>query len=198
MKKPFSLSADRNKKPIFSELQLELFGNERVLEVASGTGQHACFFAAQLPNLTWQPSELEEQISGIKAWISELNLANILEPIVLDVNAKLWSIQQVDVCYTSNSFHIVSMESIVSIFNGCKQVLSPNGKLIVYGPFKINGEHVSQSNKLFDRQLRASNPDSGVRDLHELDTLAQSAGFSPQRSRKMPANNLLVVWDNTA
>lgn len=197
MNKPFSPSADRNKEPILNALKSELSANQRVLEIGSGTGQHACYFAAALPNIIWQPTELKQNISTISGWINEENIENILEPKELDVDAHPWPVMSADVCFSSNMFHIVSMHSIRSIFSGCKAALEDDGKLCVYGPFSIDGQHTSASNKHFDQQLRASDPNSGIRDLSELDEIAQQSGFNACRRIAMPANNFLVVWEIT-
>jgi len=194
MNQPFSPSADRNKQSILEALKRELAGNELVLEIGSGTGQHACHFAANLPNIKWQATELKDNIPAIESRIREQSCINLLDPYELDVNVLPWPANNVQVCYTSNTFHIVSMQSIRSIFEGCKQVLCHSGKLCVYGPFSINGSHTSQGNIQFDRQLRASDPASGIRDLQELDELAKVAGFCACRYIDMPANNLFVVW----
>jgi len=194
MSKPFSPSADRNKHPLLTELSSELNGDEHVLEIGSGTGQHACFFTERLSGIYWQPTELAANLPAISAWISEHKHPKILPPLELDVT-KPWPELNAQVCFTCNTFHIVSMEAVQSIFEGCQRVLMSSGKLLVYGPFSLNGKHTSLSNEQFDQQLRASNPDSGIRDLQELDKLAQTAGFSPCRYTQMPANNLFVVWE---
>ena len=179
-------------------LKRELIGNELILEVGSGTGQHACYFAENLPGITWQPTELKQNIPGIEAWVSEYGLVNVLNPHELDVDVLPWPEMKASVCYTCNTFHIIGMHSIQSIFEGCKQVLHASGKLCVYGPFSVNGAHTSQGNFQFNQQLRASDPASGVRDLQELDAIAKRAGFSPCRHIDMPANNFFVVWERVS
>lgn len=195
MNKPFSPSADRNKEFILSTLRQELAADQLVLEIGSGTGQHACYFAAALPNVIWQPTELKQNIPGIDSWMDEQNLENILEPKALDVDVHPWPVTHANVCFTCNTFHIVGMPSVRSIFEGCNTVLRDGGKLCVYGPFAIDGQHTSAGNQQFDQQLRTSNPNSGVRDLSELDAIAQQLGFNAYRSITMPANNLFVVWE---
>jgi len=194
MSKPFSPSADRNKHPLLDQLLIELNGDELVMEIGSGTGQHACFFADQLSGISWQPTELKVNLPAIREWISECKHLNILPPLELDVT-KPWPELNAGVCFTCNTFHIVSVDAVQSIFEGCQQVLNPGGKLLVYGPFALNGKHTSSGNEQFDQQLRASDPKSGIRDLQELDTLAQRKGFKPCRYNQMPANNLFVVWE---
>lgn len=195
MKKPHSPSADRNKEVILSVLKPEVSAGQLVLEIGSGTGQHVCVFGSALPDVNWQPTELENNISAINSWIAQHRFGNILEPIVLDVDTHPWPITSADVCFTCNTFHIVSMQSVRSIFQGCKNVLKDTGKLCVYGPFSIGGVHTSHSNALFDQQLRNAEATSGVRDLSELDNIAQQHGFAACRTTAMPANNLFVVWE---
>jgi len=192
---PFSPSADRNKEPILSVLTRELSGSKIVLEIGSGTGQHACFFAGALTDIVWQPTELAENITGITRRINLSGLTNVSEPVVLDVNNQTWPINNADVCFTCNTFHIVSIDSVRSIFKGCASVLGDAGKLCVYGPFTIDGKHVSPSNIDFDQWLRDSDPNSGVRDLSELDEIALSFGYTTCRRIEMPANNFIVVWE---
>lgn len=170
-----------------------------MLEIGSGTGQHACWFAAALPDITWQPTELEQNIPAIGRWLLEFKQAqnndNILNPLVLDVNKHPWPVKRADVCFTSNTFHIVSMPAVRSIFEGCRRVLGDKGKLCVYGPFSINGQHTSDGNEQFDQQLRAEDSASGIRDMTELNELAQQFDFSDCRKMAMPANNFMLVWE---
>ena len=197
MNKPFSASAERNKQAILSKLQIQLNNGDHVLEIGSGTGQHACFFANALPNVIWQPTELQQNIPAINAWLNEHNLKNILEPLVLDINKLPWPKSQANACYTCNTLHIISMDSVHSFFKGCKQVLADKGKLCVYGPFSFDGQHTSPSTEEFDQWLRAADPASGVRDLNHLDSIAQELGFKACRFDKMPANNFFVVWEKS-
>lgn len=195
MKKPFSPSADRNKESILGTLKTELSANQMVLEIGSGTGQHACYFSDALPDVIWQPTELESNIPAIYTWIEEHSLGNLRNPIVLDVDTHPWPIKNAEVCYTCNTLHIMSIQSVRSLFKGSGAVLNNAGKLCVYGPFSIDGQHISPSNALFDQQLRASDPASGVRDLSELNNIAQQYGFAPCRYTALPANNFFVVWE---
>jgi len=127
--------------------------------------------------------------------LAEYKLSNVLAPVILDVNKHPWPVSNADIGFTCNTFHIVSQDSVRSIFKGCQSVFGEKGKLCVYGPFIIDGKHTSTSNADFDQWLRDSDPCSGVRDLTELDKLAQTFGFAPSRRIKMPANNLIVVWE---
>lgn len=194
MKQAFSPSADRNKDAILTVLKFELSPNVRVLEIGSGTGQHACFFTTHLHDVIWQPTELAPNIGHIASRVASHGNANVLKPRELDVNNHPWPITKVDVCYTCNTFHIIGMDAVDSVFKGCRTVLSKGGKLIVYGPFSIQGKHTSTSNQRFDLQLRQQDPASGVRDLTELNAMAQSHGFETYRLTEMPSNNFIVVW----
>lgn len=195
MNKPFSPSAERNRDPILNVLRQELSSTQLVLEIGSGTGQHACYFANALPHLTWQPTELKHNIAAVNSWISTQKLDNILGPLELDVDVQPWPVKSAQACFTCNTFHIVSMDSVRAIFGGAKSALKDGGKLCVYGPFSINGKHTSAGNEQFDQQLRLESTVSGIRDLTELDKIAQSLGFTACRKIEMPANNLLVVWE---
>jgi hypothetical protein len=198
MSKPFAPAAERNQLAILEQLRVELDPARaplKVLEIGSGTGQHACFFAQALPHVLWQPSELGDNIAGIELWLDEAGLSNVLAPLVLDVNAQPWPVTRADACFTCNTLHIVSTDSVAAIFKGARAVLGDAGKLCVYGPFKIDGKHTSPSNHDFSQWLVDSDPRQGVRDLTDLDRLAQGCGFSPSRRIDMPANNLFVVWD---
>lgn len=195
MTKINSPSAQRNKIAILEILKKELPAKHKVLEIGSGTGQHACYFAKALPGVVWQPTELAENIATINDWLHEESLNNVLAPIVLDVDQQPWPVSKFDVCFTCNTLHIVSEDSVHSIFNGCKSVLESGGKLIVYGPFSIDGEHNSQGNREFDLSLRNANPESGIRDLTELDKLASHYDYIPSRRIDMPANNKIVIWE---
>lgn len=195
MNKPCSPSAERNKDPILDVLKRELSAKNTVLEIGSGTGQHACYFANALTDIIWQPTELSENIPTIDLWLSEHSLANVLDPIELDVDVHPWPDASADVCFTCNTFHIVSQASVCSIFQGCQSVLAGSGKLCVYGPFTIEGKHIGAGNEEFDQWLRESDPNSGVRDITQLDEIARQFGFTACRRIEMPANNFMLVWE---
>ena len=194
MKQAFSPSADRNKDAILAVLESELTASVRVLEIGSGTGQHACFFTGQLHDAIWQPTELAPNITHITSHVASNGNANVLQPRELDVNNHPWSVTKADVCYTCNTFHIMGMDAVDSAFKGCRAAMRGGGKLIVYGPFSIQGKYTSESNQHFDQQLRQQNPASGVRDLADLDVIAQSYGFDAYRLIEMPSNNFIVIW----
>ena len=145
--------------------------------------------------MNWQPTELTQHLPVIRHRISQHSLDNILEPMLLDVNVKPWPRTEAQAFYTCNTMHIVGMESIRCIFAGCKEALGQTGKLCVYGPFAIHGKLKGEGNIQFDQELRASNPNSGIKDLSTLDDMARQMGFSTCRYKPMPANNHFVVWE---
>ena len=192
--KPFAQAAYQNRHDILAVLQQELLPGNQVLELGSGTGQHVCHFAPALADIDWQPSELAHNLAGIAQWLEESGHPNIQPPIELDIRWTNWPELNVDVCYSANTFHIVSWASVVSAFKGCSKVLVAGGKLMVYGPFSINGEHTARSNQQFDQHLRAEDPQSGVRDISDLDRVAEDNGFTQARLVEMPVNNFIAVW----
>lgn len=195
MNKPFASAADQNKRPILEVLQRELIGPLKVLEFGSGTGQHACHFCAALPELNWQPSDLADCQAGIRQWIADSGCPNINAPLEFNVLEQPWPAESADVCYTANTFHIVSETAVDAMFSASASLLTPAGRLIVYGPFAINGKHTSRGNEQFDAMLRSGNPDSGIRDLTVLNAIATAIGFKEARVHQMPVNNLLLIWE---
>ena len=192
--KPFAPSADRNKQVILEALQSLLTGDERVFEIGSGTGQHACHIASAMPGLVWQPTELADKLPGIERWIEEYKCTNVLPPVVMDLACDIAPLSNASVCYTANTLHIVSWSLVQALFKFAATLLEDKGKLIVYGPFSINGHHTSEGNRLFDEQLRVSDPQSGIRELGELNELACLHKFSEAKIIDMPANNKLLCW----
>ncbi|MFT4728940.1 MAG: hypothetical protein ACI9UN_003453 [Granulosicoccus sp.] len=193
-KKPYAPSAERNRQAILEVLQHELTEHDHVLEYGSGTGQHLTYFATAMPNVQWMPSDLPEQLPGIRQWINETQCANILPPIALDLRTPKLPDIKVTACYTSNTFHIVGWKLVQQAFICSATSLDEGQKFIAYGPFSLNGQHNSQANSEFDQQLRSNDPESGIRDLYDLNNLATQHGFLPARAIAMPANNQLLVW----
>ncbi len=196
--KPFSPSAERNKEPILQALKPELDEGQTVLEIGSGTGQHICHFAAEVESVSWIPSDVKQNLQSIQNRVQDAQLKNVVNPIELDVNQMPWPVQRVDLCYTCNTLHIMSLASVKAFFIGCSQVLDNVGKIVAYGPFSIGGKHTAQSNAQFDQMLQQSDPLSGIRDINELDKFASASGFNNARRIEMPANNLLLVWESSA
>ncbi|MFA5081691.1 MAG: DUF938 domain-containing protein [Hydrogenophilaceae bacterium] len=196
--KPYAESCQQNRDPILAVLHEVLADRKRVLEIASGTGQHAVYFGAALPHLTWQTSELPENHKGIQAWLDEAGLANVLPPLALDVNAPAWPVGPVDAVFNANTVHIVAWPAVERMFAGIGRVLAPGGLLCLYGPFNYNGAFTSESNARFDVWLKNRDPVSGVRDFEALDRLAEAQGMRLERDVEMPANNRTLIWRRAA
>jgi len=192
--KPIAPAADRNKQPILEALLELLIDGDKVFEVGSGTGQHVCHFAANMPLTVWQPSDIPDKLAGIQMWMGESECTNILDPIVFDLRDATLPAVQASVWYTANTLHIVDWNLVERLFDVVAKSLAVGGKFVAYGPFRIGGEHVSRGNVEFDQQLRANNPHSGIRDIVELDTLAAKVGFLPASKVALPANNFLLIW----
>lgn len=192
--KPFAPAAERNKAAILDVLRTELRAGDSVLELGSGTGQHLAHFAAALPAVSWQPSDLGARLPGMHQWIEESGCRNLRAPIELDIGATDWIDAEFDVCYTANTLHIIAWPLVVRLFSGCADILKADGKLCVYGPFAFDGEHISENNRRFDESLRAGDADSGIRDRSALDDLALEHGFAPARVIPLPTSNHLLVY----
>jgi SAM-dependent methyltransferase len=191
--KPFAPACDRNREPILAVLRALLADRRMVLEVGSGTGQHAVHFAATLQHLRWQTSDVRANLPGICLWLADAALPNTPAPIALDV-AGAWPTTQYDAVYTANTLHIMGWPEVQTFFERVGSVLNPGGLVIVYGPFKYLGLDTSASNAAFDASLRASDPQRGVREFELVDALARAAGLELVEDRAMPANNRLATW----
>lgn len=194
MDKPFAAASARNAAPILGVLRHELRGRSTVFEIGSGTGQHAVTFATALPELTWQTSDLKQSHDGIRAWIDEAGLDNVLPPLDFDVLTAATPAERYDAVYSSNTAHIMSAAAVQRMFELAGAVLKPGGVFCTYGPFSRAGRCSTRSNEDFDAALRARNPSMGIRDLDDLEGLAGRNGMVLARTYAMPANNLLVVW----
>lgn len=192
--KPYAEACERNRAPIADVLRDAFGGCAAVLEIASGTGQHAVYFGAQLPHLIWQTSELPEHHAGIAAWLADAQLPNVLPPLELDVNAAGWPAQRYDAVFTSNTLHIVGWSAVERMFAGIARALPAGGVLAVYGPFNYGGSFTSASNAQFDAWLKSRDAASGIRDFENVDALARSYGFALAQDVAMPANNRTLVW----
>lgn len=193
--KPFAEACEQNKQPILRVLQ-EVFADTRqVLEIGSGTGQHAVYFSARLPHLVWQPSDVAEHLPGIRLWQAEASAANLREPVCLDVNQQPWPSDRYDGVFSANTVHIMAWPSVENMFAGIGRVLSAGGRFCLYGPFNYGGVHTSESNARFDLWLRQRDPASGVRDFEQLNVLAETAGMRIWQDVEMPVNNRLLVWE---
>ena len=192
MEKPFSEACERNRGPLLEVLRDALSDCRSVLEIGSGSGQHAVYFASELPHLTWQPSDTPALQAGIQAWLDEAQLPNLLPPIALDV-AGNWPARRFDAAFTANTLHIMSWRRVEYFFAGVARVVAPGGPLAVYGPFNYGGAFTSDSNAQFDRWLKSRDPASGIRDFERVCVLAQSQGFALERDIPMPANNRTLL-----
>jgi SAM-dependent methyltransferase len=189
-----SPAADRNRGPILVELRRVLPGQGLALEIASGTGQHAAHFASGLPGWRWLPTEAEPRaLASISAWCSEL--ANVMAPLQLDVCTAPWAgvPAQVDAVYCANLLHIAPWETCAALMQGAARHLAPHGLLVLYGPYRVDGEPTAPSNLAFDADLRARNPGWGLRRLADVVQAAEACGLRLRERVSMPANNLLLV-----
>lgn len=194
---PFSDACERNKTPILSAIEQHLDTAKTVLEVGTGTAQHAVHFCSMKPHLFWQTSDCSHYLDGIKAQLHAAQLSNIAAPVELDVNQKKWlnSSNTFDILYTANTLHIMNQDSVRAFFSGLTQVMTPQSKVIIYGPFKYNGEFTSASNADFDNSLRLRGVGSGIRDIEWINELAMSQNYSLLEDHSMPANNQCLVFD---
>ena len=197
MDKPFSESCEQNRAPILAVLREAFADRNHVLEIGRGTGQHAVYFGSELPHLRWQTADVPLHHPGIRAWLDEAALPNVLPPITLDVNAHGWHLGRYDAVFSANTLHIMSWPEVERFFEGVGAVLKPGGVLVVYGPFNYGGAYTSKSNARFDGWLKQRNPASGVRDFEAVDALAKSQALVLQRDIAMPANNRSLVWHKT-
>jgi cyclopropane fatty-acyl-phospholipid synthase-like methyltransferase len=188
-------SAERNREPLLSVLRELLPSRGTVLEVASGTGQHAVFFARAFPGLVWQPTDADPIArASIDAWRREEGLPNVREPLALDASASTWPVESVDAVMCINMVHISPWESCQGLMRGAARVLPPGGPLILYGAYFIEGRPTAPSNLAFDASLRERNPAWGVRELGAVTAEARAHGLELERVIDMPSNNFTVVF----
>lgn len=192
-----SPAAERNKQPILGVLRALLPERARVLEIASGTGQHAAWFAATMPGWTWQPTDFQaDNLPAIAAWVAETGASNVGTPLQLDVMATSWPLADAtfDAIYCANMLHIAPWATCAALMQGAARHLAPNGLLITYGPYLEDGVPTSPGNQSFDASLRNENPAWGIRRREDMEREAQGAGLALRERHAMPANNLLLVW----
>ncbi|MBA0902155.1 MAG: DUF938 domain-containing protein [Candidatus Nitrotoga sp.] len=192
--KPYSEACEKNQSAILEVLQDVLSRQHHVLEIASGTGQHAVHFGRALPHLTWQTSELPHNHAGIRAWLDEAALPNVLPPVALDVTDAHWPAGVVEAIFNANTVHIVSEPEVERMFAGIARTLSAGGILCLYGPFNYHKNFTSESNARFDVWLKSRNPESGIRDFEVIDQLAKTHGLRLLQDVAMPSNNRTLVW----
>ena len=192
--KQFAPSCERNKEPILAVLCEILNARGVILEVGSGSGQHAVHFARGLPHMEWQPSDVAENLPSISAWRAEAGLANLREPLMLDLFADDWPITVAQAVVCINTIHIVSWKAVESLFAGAGRVLAPGGIMYVYGPYRYALRPLEPSNEEFDRWLKARDSRSGVRLFEDVNRLAGQHGLMLTGDRAMPANNRSLWW----
>jgi hypothetical protein len=195
--RPFARSVERNRAAILDVLKRHFSRARRVLEIGSGTGQHAVYFAPSLRNAEWQTSDVEAALPGIRIWLDDARLPNLPPPLALDVNGP-WPVrapdERYDAAFTANTLHIISWPEVHRLFVGLKDVLTADAWLAVYGPFNYNGAFTSESNRAFDESLKRQSQTSGIRDFEAVNALAASIGFELIADHAMPANNRMPVW----
>lgn len=194
---PSSPACDRNKGPILEVLQNELADRRSVLEIGSGTGQHAVHFAAAMPHLLWHTSDLPDNHAGIAAWLGHAQLENTRAPLLLDVlSADLATLRSLgaDAVFSANTAHIMGIDAVQAMYSMVGDLLPSGGVFCLYGPFNFEGRFSSDSNADFDASLRRRDPHMGIRDIQRLDGFAQAAGLVRERLYAMPANNYVAVW----
>ncbi len=193
-KKPYAEACDQNGPPILDVLKQYLPQQGELLEIGSGTGQHAVMFAKEFPQLIWQASDRAEMHNGIQMWIDESDCNNLRAPIALDVLEDAWPEQQFDAVYSANTAHIMPIQAVEAMFAGVAEALKPAGQFLIYGPFLYDGEHTSESNLRFDRWIRAWESHRGVRDVTWLKEVAEPLGLVLEQDIAMPKNNRTLVW----
>ncbi len=203
MQKPFSPSCERNRDPILDVLRRHLGGARHVLEIGSGTGQHAVHFAAAMPWLTWQTSDDAANLAGINQWLDEAGLTNTPVPIALQAAVEPMPhfepalparLLPFDAVFTANTLHIMGWPEVQALFASLPAILASKALVIVYGPFNEGGRFSSESNREFDRSLKARDPRSGIRAVEALDAVAAAIGLQRIDDVAMPANNRMLVW----
>ena len=191
---PISEACERNKDPILAVLKNAFADVDSVLEIGSGTGQHAMYFAHNLPHLTWQASDFDRYLPNLKALIESVDIANLANPIEVDVRSGSLSIGSFDAVFSANTLHIMGASAVEDFFRLVGRVLKSGGVLAVYGPFNYQGAYSSESNERFDMHLRAQNIDSAIRDFEWVCELAVAQGLSLVKDIDMPANNQCLIW----
>ena len=192
--KLFSQACINNRKPILEVMQ-PLFGKcRRVLEIGSGTGQHAVYFADNMPWLIWHTSDLCENHAGIQEWQAEAGLPNIRGPLALDVMQSQWPKLEIDAIFSANTVHIMHWPAVKQLFAGVGELLATDGLFLLYGPFNYNSQFTSESNARFNNVLKERDNLSGIRDFEALNELAENAAMKLQQDYEMPANNRILCW----
>ena len=193
LQRPFSAACERNQEDIAKQLQSLLRDSQCVLEIGSGSGQHAVWFAPRLPWLEWHTSDLTKCHNGIMQWLKASPNANLFPPIALDV-CKIWPKIGQDAIFSANTVHIMPWRAVTKLFLGAAETLPRNGLLCLYGPVIYTRKALALSNQAFDQNLKQRDPTQGLRYFEALDRLAHRAGLQLTADTTMPANNQLLVW----
>jgi SAM-dependent methyltransferase len=191
---PFSAACERNKDAILAVLRIRFAHCTQVLEIGSGTGQHAVYFAAALGHLTWHPTEQLAYLADLAERVKLEGPHNLRPPTLLDVRQAVWPLRSVDALFTANTLHIMSWPEVMALYRGLGGVLAPGGVFCVYGPFRYDGRYTSDSNREFDRMLQERDPNSGLRDIREVTALAEEYGLHLDADHDLPANNRLLIF----
>jgi cyclopropane fatty-acyl-phospholipid synthase-like methyltransferase len=191
---PFSEACERNKGPILEVLRVAFADRTQVLEVGSGTGQHAVYFAAHLTHLNWQPTEQLAYLADLASRVKLEGTRNLRAPTVLDVKQTLWPLRSVDAVYSANTLHIMGWAEVEAMFRGVDAVLSPHGVVCIYGPFRYGGRYTSDSNRDFDLMLKERDPKSGLRDMTDISALAERHALRLRVDHDLPANNRMLEF----
>ena len=190
--KRFAQSADRNGEPILAVLRRSLPEKGLVLEIGSGTGQHVTHFARALPGLQWQPTDIDPQLrESVRCWIRDAGLANVREPVALDVHDSPWAVATADAVVCINMIHVAPWPSTLALFAGARSIGAR--AVFLYGPYRRSGAHTAPSNALFDASLRANDPSWGIRDMEAVEQVAIDNGYTLVEVVPMPANNFSLV-----
>jgi SAM-dependent methyltransferase len=197
MNKPYSESCVQNREPILDVISPIFSTASAVLEIGSGTGQHAIYFAEKMPHLTWYTSDRPSYIDGINMWLEGANLPNVIPPIELDVTADHWPVSGIDAVFTANSVHIMGQREVECLMEGVGKLLNEQGSLVIYGPFNYAGSYTSESNERFDQWLKSRDPESGIKDFEEIRSLADQNAMRLITDHTMPANNRILHFMKT-
>ena len=194
---PFSQACENNKAFILEAIKPHLQAVSRVLEIGSGTGQHACYFAENLPALVWQPTELDANLVALEPRLRQYNGTNVCPALALDVSQRPWPVVVPPAVFTANTLHIMPLLAVEALFAYLGEASAVGTTLLVYGPFNYEGRYTSASNASFDDWLRARDARSAIRDFEYIDALARAAGYALRQDQAMPANNRLLCWQRS-
>lgn len=198
MNKPYAESCAQNQQVILEVLKNLFTKPGEVLEIGSGTGQHAVYFTEHMPHLVWQTGDLPDQHAGMELWLEEVSHQRIKPPLDLNVDHKSWPVDPVDYVFTANTTHIISASQVERMFKHVADCLVGGGLFAQYGPFNYNGQYTSESNARFDVWLKQRDPESCIKHFETLQTLAIEHGMSLLKDIEMPANNRILVWQKDA